>query len=248
VTVELITTATAPDETARAAQVAVLPVGSFEQHGDHLPLVTDTVVACAIAGALASTYDLFLLPPVTISCSHEHAGWRGTVSIRSTTLAAIITDVIVSLDQAGVGKLVLVNGHGGNYVLSNIVQEANVGQRRMALYPGRHDWEAARLAAGMVSSSHDDMHAGEIETSLLLHLCPELVGGGYRDADQVADRPHLLMLGMRGYTASGVIGQPSLATADKGEAVLDSLTGSFAETLRLLQNGEVSASGPHAST
>jgi len=234
VTVDLITTATAPDETTRAAQVAVLPVGSFEQHGDHLPLVTDTVVACAIAKELASTYDLFLLPPVTISCSHEHAAWPGTVSIRSTTLAAIIADVVHSLDQAGVGKLVLVNGHGGNYVLSNVVQESNVGRRRLALYPGRHDWDAARVAAGLTSSGHDDMHAGELETSVLLHACPELVRAGYQAADHVTERPHLLVLGMRGYTASGVIGQPSLATPAKGQAVVDSLTSSFASTLAIL--------------
>jgi creatinine amidohydrolase/Fe(II)-dependent formamide hydrolase-like protein len=131
---------------------------------------------------------------------------------------------------------------------SNIVQEANLGQRRMALYPGRHDWEAARTAAGLTSRSHDDMHAGEIETSLLLHLCPELVRDRYQDADHVADRPHLLMLGMRGYTASGVIGQPSLATADKGKTVLDSLTTSFAETLGILQHGAASTSAPHATT
>lgn len=74
---DLITTATSSDESERAASVAVLPVGSFEQHGAHLPLVTDTVVACAIAKAVAERYDLFLLPPVTISCSHEHAAWRG---------------------------------------------------------------------------------------------------------------------------------------------------------------------------
>ena len=236
-TVDLITTATAPDETARAAQVAVLPVGSFEQHGDHLPLVTDTVVACAIARALASTYDLLLLPPVTISCSHEHAGWRGTVSIRSTTLAAIIADVVDSLDQAGVGKLVLVNGHGGNYVLSNVVQEANVGRRRLVLYPGRHDWDAARVAAGLISSGHDDMHAGELETSVLLHACPEVVRTGYQNADHLTERPHLLVVGMHGYTTSGVIGQPSLATPAKGQAVLDSLTTAFASTLAILSDG-----------
>jgi creatinine amidohydrolase len=79
------------------------------------------------------------------------------------------------------------------------------------------------------------MHAGEIETSLLLHLSPHLVGDGYRDADHLADRPDLLLLGMRGYTTSGVIGQPSLATADKGKAILDSLSATFARTLRLLQ-------------
>jgi creatinine amidohydrolase len=92
------------------------------------------------------------------------------------------------------------------------------------------------------------MHAGEIETSLLLHLCPELVHDGYQDADHLADRPHLLMLGMHGYTASGVIGQPSLATADKGKTVLDSLTTSFGETVRLLQNGAASTSASHATT
>jgi creatinine amidohydrolase len=131
---------------------------------------------------------------------------------------------------------------------SNLVQEANVGQRRMALYPGRHDWETARHAAGLASSGHDDMHAGEIETSLLLHLCPELVRDGYQDADHVADRPHLLVLGMGGYTTSGVIGQPSLATAEKGKAVLDSLTASFAETLQVLQSGTTSTPAPHATT
>lgn len=231
----LISTATAADEAARAAHVAVLPVGSFEQHGDHLPLATDTIVAAAIGQAVADAHGLLLLPPITIGCSHEHAGWAGSVSIRSVTLHAIVTDVAESLRLAGVDQLVLVNGHGGNYVLANVVQEANLGGRRMALYPGRHDWEEARRAAGLVSTGHDDMHAGEIETSLLLHVCPDLVRDGYQAADHLADRPHLLVLGMRGYTTSGVIGQPSSATADKGKAVLESLTASFADTLAVLR-------------
>jgi creatinine amidohydrolase len=247
-TVDIITTATTADEASRAAQLGVLPVGSFEQHGTHLPLATDTIVAAAIARAIADAHNLLLLPPITVSCSQEHIGWPGTVSIRAVTLVAIITDVANSLRGAGVDQLVLVNGHGGNYVLSNIVQEATVDGPCMALFPGRHDWEAARQAAGLTSSSHDDMHAGEIETSLLLHVCPELVRDGYQDADHVADRSHLLILGMRGYTASGVIGQPSLATADKGKTVLDSLTTSFAETLRVLQHGAASTAGPHATT
>ncbi len=246
--VDFITTATTADEANRAAAVAVLPVGSFEQHGAHLPLATDTIVASAVAHAVAAAHDLFLLPPITVSCSQEHAGWPGSVSIRSTTLAAIIGDIADSLRQAGVDQLVVVNGHGGNYVLSNVVQEANVGRLRMALYPGRHDWDAARQVAGLASSGHDDMHAGEIETSLLLHLRPELVRDGYQHADHLADRPHLLVLGMRGYTTSGVIGQPSLASAEKGKAVLDSLTASFAETLQLLQRGAASTPDPPGTT
>ncbi|MFK3980573.1 creatininase family protein [Micromonospora sp. NPDC050397] len=233
---DLVTAATTTDEARRAADVAVLPVGSFEQHGDHLPLLTDTIIACAIAKAAATAYDLMLLPPVSISCSQEHAGWPGSVSIRSSTLASIIIDVAESLRGSGVGRLVVVNGHGGNYVLSNVVQEANVGERRMALYPRRQDWETARQEAGLLSSGHDDMHAGEIETSLLLHLCPELVRDGYQIADHRTERPDLLVLGMRGYTDTGVIGQPSLATASKGKAVLDSLTASFANGLAVLRN------------
>ncbi|GAA4727347.1 hypothetical protein Prum_068820 [Phytohabitans rumicis] len=116
---DLISSATTTDEASRAARVAVLPVGSFEQHGSHLPLATDTIVASTIARSVAAAYDLLLLPPVTISCSQEHAGWSGTVSIRSSTLAAIITDVAESLRRAGIDQLVVVNGHGGNYVLSN---------------------------------------------------------------------------------------------------------------------------------
>ncbi|MFI9641119.1 creatininase family protein [Micromonospora sp. NPDC051925] len=234
-----MSTATTTDEANRHADVAVLPVGSFEQHGNHLPLLTDTIVACAIAKAAATAYDLMLLPPVTISCSQEHAGWPGSVSIRSSTLARIVTDIAESLRSSGVDRLVVVNGHGGNYILANIVQEANVEGRRMALFPRRQDWEAARRDAGLASSGHDDMHAGEIETSLLLHLCPDLVRDSYQTADHRAERPDLLVLGMRAYTDTGVIGEPSLATATKGKAVLASFTASFAETLAVLRGGTV---------
>jgi creatinine amidohydrolase len=102
-------------------QAAVLPVGSFEQHGAHLPLTTDTLITQTIADAVADTYDLFLLPPVTFSCSHERASSPGTVSISSATLTSVIRDVATSLRRSGIPVLVLVNGHGGKHVLSNIV-------------------------------------------------------------------------------------------------------------------------------
>lgn len=104
----------------------------------------------------------------------------------------------------------------------------------MALFPGRHQWEHARQFAGLTSSTHDDMHAGEIETSLLLHLDPDLVGPDYRSADHTTERPDLLVQGVRGYSDSGVIGRPSLATSEKGAALLDALTTSFADTLAAL--------------
>ena len=123
--IDLITMATAKDEADRGASVALLPVGSFEQHGDYLPLATDTIVACAIAQELAATYPVMVLPPITISCSHEHAAWRGTVSISARTLHHVITDVADSLAASGIDRLVMVSGHGGNYVLAKVAQVLN---------------------------------------------------------------------------------------------------------------------------
>ncbi|MFD4433270.1 creatininase family protein [Nocardia sp. NPDC058497] len=227
---ELITTATSTDVARVGATVGVLPVGSFEQHGDHLPLITDTAIACLIAERIATSYELLLLPPITMSASHEHEAFPGTVSISASTLISLIDDIRASLARSGITTLVIVNGHGGNYVLSNIAAQANVDGRNVVLYPGRPDWEAARSRAGMISNIHDDMHGGELETSILLHSRPELVRDSYRDADHLAsDRRHFLLTGMAEYTTTGIIGLPSAATAAKGEAALVSLTDSFAD-------------------
>ena len=231
----LITTATSTDVAVRNATVAMLPVGSFEQHGDHLPLATDTLVACIIANRLATTYNLLLLPPVTMSCSHEHADFAGTVSISSRTLIAIIDDVQSSLARSGIEHLVLVNGHGGNYVLSNVAQEANVAKRKVALFPGREDFRVARERAAMETSTSEDMHGGEWETSILLHAYPDVVRSTYSQSDHDApQRPHLLITGIRAYATKGIIGRPSVASAAKGQAALDSLTTSFGEVLKVL--------------
>ena len=231
----LLPIATSDDERRRGAKVAVLPIGSFEQHGTYLPLVTDTVVACSIAERVAATYDLFLLPPVTISCSHEHSAWPGTVSISHTTLTAIIGDVFSSLRQSGIDRLALVNGHGGNYALSNVVQEANVAGPTMTLFPAREDWHSARQAAGLASNGYDDMHAGELEASVLRHAAPELLRPGVEESDHHAsERKFLLVHGMAAYTETGVIGTPSNASADKGRMVLDSLAATFKEHLDAL--------------
>lgn len=145
----LLPTAASADDNVTNASVAVLPVGSFEQHGQHLPLTTDTLIACLIAQRLADSYELLLLPPVTMSCSHEHASFAGTVSISATTLVAIVDDIRASLRHRGIDKLVVVNGHGGNYVLANVAQQANVDGRHVLLFPGSDDWCTARDYTGI---------------------------------------------------------------------------------------------------
>jgi creatinine amidohydrolase len=232
---EILTMATSSEEASRGATVAVLPIGSFEQHGAHLPLTTDTLIACIIAERISRDNDLFLLPPITIACSHEHAGFAGTVSISSSTLSAVVGDIWTSLRISGIKSLVLVNGHGGNYVLQNVVQEANVNGAVMTFFPSSWDMRRARQEAGLVTSGTEDMHGGELEVSILLHGAPEVVRPGYEKADAKGDWSRLLMTGMRGAAPkTGIIGRPSLASADKGLALLDSLSKSFITHLDIL--------------
>lgn len=220
---------TSPEEGARDPRVALLPVGSLEQHGAHLPLVTDTVVACVLARELAHAYPVRTLPPLTFGCSHEHAAWPGTVSVSARTLDAVVTDIAASLDPV---RLAVVNGHGGNHVLANTAQASG---GRITLFPGPREWEAARSEAGLATDNDTDMHAGELETSVLLHAAPHLVRPGYTDADHLTGpRDHMGVLGLAPYAPSGVVGRPSLARAAKGRAVLSALTRRFAGHLQAL--------------
>ena len=213
--------------------LAVLPVGAFEQHGNHLPLATDSLIAGALAAGLAERLGALLLPVLPISCSQEHAGFPGTVWLAADTLAAVVADIRASLAHAGIERLAMVNAHGGNLVLAHLAREANLEAPRVWLGPGRHIQEAAFAAAGIETSVHDDMHAGEYETSVLLHVCPQLVRME-EAADELAERPLLAVRGLAAYSRSGTVGRPTRATAGKGEAALAAMVEAMAAEVRAL--------------
>ncbi len=218
--------------------LAVLPVGAFEQHGPHLPLATDSLIAGALAAGLAERVGGLLLPVLPVSCSQEHAGFPGTVWLAADTLAAVIADIRASLAHAGIERLAIVNAHGGNLVLAHLAREANLEAPRVWLGPGRHIQEAAFAAAGIKTSVHDDMHAGEYETSVLLHCCPQLVRME-EAADELAERPLLAVRGLAAYSRSGTVGRPTRATARKGEAALAAMVEAMAAEVTELFGLEV---------
>ncbi len=212
-------------------ELAVLPVGAFEQHGSHLPLATDSLIAGALAADLAEKTGGLLLPVLPVSCSQEHAGFPGTVWLAAGTLASVVGDIRASLAHSGIERLAVVNAHGGNLVLAHLAREANLDGPRVWLGPGRHIQEAAFAAAGIETSVHDDMHAGEYETSVLLHRWPQLVR--MEDAaDELAERPQLAVRGLAAYSRSGTVGRPTRATAAKGGAALAAMVEAMAAEVR----------------
>lgn len=206
-------------------KLAFFPIGSTEQHGTHLPIHTDTIIAAIVAQRLAERFaPAYVVPALPYSASFEHSGFPGSVSLRVTTITAVVQDVVHSLEQSGIPRCVIVNGHGGNALLHNIAQELNAHGHRVMLAPKRLHWERAYQQAGISVSLSQDMHAGEAETSILMHLFAD----GVVKTDKLIDvdtprRPLLEVVGMKAFTPTGTIGFPSRATSAKGKALLDAL-------------------------
>ncbi|MCL6559478.1 MAG: creatininase family protein [Firmicutes bacterium] len=214
-------------------KLAFLPVGSLEQHGPHLPLGTDGIIAEALAAALASKFaPAFLLPLVPFSSSFEHAGFPGSVSLRVSTIASLVSDVAESLSFSGIRRFVIVTGHMGNHLLRNVVQELNHPTPRALLIPSSHHWQNTYRTAGISVTASQDMHAGEGETSIIMRLAPESVRTGkLLDVDR-PERPLLETLGMRAYTNTGAIGFPSRASTEKGAKLLSAMVDELSVTVR----------------
>ncbi|MEU1184264.1 mycofactocin biosynthesis peptidyl-dipeptidase MftE [Streptomyces sp. NPDC005820] len=207
--------------------LVLVPVGSTEQHGPHLPLDTDTVVAHAVARRTADALapgpygPPVVAPPLAYGASGEHAGFPGTVSIGQEALRAVLVELARSL-SLWAGRVVFVNGHGGN--------AATLDWALGLLRAEGHD--AARTGCAV---SGGDAHAGRAETSLMLHLAPERVrlrAAVAGDTRPLADlMPDLRAHGVRAVSPSGVLGDPAGASAEEGSRALDAMVSATARRI-----------------
>jgi mycofactocin precursor peptide peptidase len=193
--------------------VVCIPVGSCEQHGPHLPLDTDTIVAEAVAArAAAARPGLVVGPTITVTASGEHAGFPGTLSIGTDATATVIVELVRSADWSG--GVVLVNGHGGN---RDAVDRAMTTLDR--------DGRAALPWWPCIPGG--DAHAGRTETSLLLALRPDLVHLDEAVRGETAPlavlSSRLRTIGVRGVSPNGVLGDPAGASAEEGRVLLGRL-------------------------
>lgn len=198
------------------APVLVVPLGSVEQHGHHLPLGTDTSVACAAAEAAVASLDgVLLAPALAYGASGEHEGFPGTVSIGTEALTGLLVEYGRSAGRWA-GRVLIVNGHGGNLdALRTAVPLLRSESRDVAWFP-------CAVPGG-------DAHAGRTETSLMLHVEPEGVLGDRAVAGVTAPigelLPRLRAEGVRALSPTGVLGDPSGASADEGAALLAAMVG-----------------------
>ncbi|GGV36098.1 mycofactocin system creatininase family protein [Actinomadura cremea] len=214
------------------ADSVLVPVGSTEQHGPHLPLSTDTVIARAVAERAADALGgaVLVAPALAYGASGEHAGFPGTVSIGRDALELVLVETVRSL-ALWTGRVVFVSGHGGNAA----ALDAAAGRMRAE----GHDagWVGCGVRGG-------DAHAGFTETSVMLHLAPELVrtsravAGDNRPIAELL--PELVARGVRAVSPSGVLGDPAGASAERGRGILDAMT---ASAVRRIGGGRADARG-----
>jgi mycofactocin system creatininase family protein len=207
----------------RPGGLVLVPIGSTEQHGPHLPLSTDSVIAQAVAERVAALLPdrPQVAPVIAYGASGEHADFPGTISIGHEALHAVLVETTRSLARWA-GRVVFVNGHGGN------VPTLDAAVSRLRAEGHDAAWTGCGIAGG-------DAHAGFTETSVMLHLSPNLVrpfaavAGDTRPLAELM--PALASAGVRALSPSGVLGDPDGASAAEGREIVRAMVATAADRI-----------------
>ena len=204
------------------ADIAILPIGSTEQHGPHLPIATDYLIASALSEKIAQSLGAFLLPALPISTCLEHRGKKGSVWIKPVTFMNVVADIAKCLKDQGFNKIVFLNCHGGNFALGPAVRELNASNPDIKVIILDFEKFLPQMLEKKLLECKDNLHACEYETSLILYLHSELVRKEkIEDSVPSVTREYLNYDSIFKYSSNGVWGRPSLATAEKGEKIFN---------------------------
>lgn len=243
--------AEARDSGLAARTVAVLPVAAIEQHGPHLPLNVDAALLHGVIDAalalLPADLPLLLLPQQAIGLSTEHLSYPGTLSLAPETVLALWGEIGAAVARAGISKLLLLNSHGGNVAPMDIA--ARTLRQRHGLLVYRCSWFDLPLPAAVqnlfsAEEHRFGIHAGAIETSVMLHLAPHLVrmehARDWHSSSQDRAARHAILgngksakmgWAIEDYNASGAVGNAPSASADKGAQVVQAAAQALAQLL-----------------
>lgn len=234
-------------ERLKKVDTAILPCGAIEQHGPHLPLDLDYFDAVYLARKVAEACQdpkPFVLPPVPYGVSYHHSDFKGTICVTNHSLSAIIYDIGMSLAHNGIKKIVILNGHGDNAPTLNYA--AQMINRDARIFVCVETGETSDVDIYKLANTENDIHAGEIETSTALAVRPELVAMDKAvdhtlDLDNefldfTSDRGVSWYVHTKRLSESGVMGNASLGTAEKGEKMWEIMIEKMTEFVETIKN------------
>jgi creatinine amidohydrolase len=202
----------------KQTRTVILPVGATEEHGPHLPTITDTIQAMEVARAVADRKNVFLAPPLHYGVCRSTRGFPGTITVSHDALRAFVKDLLVSFTDSGFANVMILTGHAGGQHMAALEEACQMAVEE-------RDFRVSLVSlfdfidASAVQTPHDG-HAGEMETSLMMVIRKDLVKG--KPNEHFPKRPRfLIMKSVRHLMGNGVMGNPEPATPEKGKAFFD---------------------------
>lgn len=229
-------------EAAERGLIAILPIGSIEVHGPHMPLGTDSISAFEIAKKAAEKEEAVVLPPLYYAYVLENRHFPGTISLTAKTLLTLLEEICDEVARNGFKKILIVNGHGGNASLLRVfLRDSQAKKKDYAVYAVIAPWEVYDDLASKLSEGRKYGHACEIETSIGLYLF-----GDHIKMDNVKREARLGKTGLpkgvetafdwQAYAVDLYIGDPRYATKEKGKLLVERMVESLAETIRAIKS------------
>jgi creatinine amidohydrolase len=203
-------------------RTVIIPCGSVEEHGPHLPLGTDTIHVYEVCKEASKRIPVFVAPPLYYGVCRSTRNHPGTVGIRASTLRALTADLVAALYRQGLRHFLVISGHASGLQISSFTE---VGEELLLEYPDVRVAVLSILDLAMaawqdVVVTKDDSHAGEVETSVMLHLRPQWVGEA-RPQEKPQFPKHLLVRDKLRFWPGGVWGDASQASKEKGKKLFD---------------------------